>query len=91
MTEVRRIVPFEQLPNPAEKRKMPLSLPTRSSVPIHSPFSPLRAGGRREDDRDRETWGLHHQSQERQPGRCRGTPPSRCESVEHIVSMQEPL
>lgn len=49
------------------------------------------AGGGREDDRDRETWGLYHQSQERQPGRCRGTPTSRCESVEHIISVHELL
>lgn len=57
------------------------------------PFSmfPLFAGGRREDDRDRETWGLYHQSQERQPGRRGGTPTSRCTSIQHAVSMQELL
>lgn len=40
--------------------------------------SVLSAGGGRKDDRGRETWGLHHQSQERQPGWCGGTLTSRC-------------
>lgn len=51
---------------------------TSTSAALHSPFSPSCSGGRREDDRNRATRGLHHQSQERQPCRCCGTPSSRC-------------
>lgn len=85
-TQVCRIVPVEPLLNPAENREMSLSLATSISVPMHCPFSPLCAGGRREDDRDRETWGLYYQSQERQPGRCCGTPTCRCDFREYTVA-----
>lgn len=53
---------------------------------FHSPC--LLSGGWGEDDRDGETWGLHHQSQEGQSGRCRGTPASRCKPIKDIVLMR---
>lgn len=48
----------------------------------------LLSGGWGEDDRDGETWGLYHQSQEGQSGRCRGTPASRCKSIQDTVFMR---
>lgn len=61
--------------------KMRNNTPTGTSC--FSSFLPLFyfcAGGWRKNDWNGETWGLYHQSEKRKPGRCCGSPTSRCES-----------